>query len=235
MDVQKSVVATFAQDLVALTVSRAGTGGGMVRAEPDGIDCGSRCAANYQRGLGVSLTATPDPGSALSSWAGCDSVSGDRCRVAMTAARTVSVAFVPAAPHLGPGEQQPFGVVLTCPGTAPRGGVVTVTATFANATDTARTVMRGAVAFHAGRLRLLGPKSFPISATIEPGILSEPSCPGCPAAVLPTRVTVPLQVIVPPQAETRTFLTVGMMFFGREGDATKRRPLVRDACVIEVE
>ncbi len=99
MDANKSVTATFSQNPV-LTVSVSGTGTGTVTSSPSGINCGSDCSEPFARDTQVVLTATPDAGSTVSSWSGCDSVSQDRrtCTVRMTSNRTVTVTFTRALP-----------------------------------------------------------------------------------------------------------------------------------------
>jgi MYXO-CTERM domain-containing protein len=44
----------------------------------------------------VELIASPEPGSALTSWYGCTTVSGNSCFVKMTAQRSVTATFQPA-------------------------------------------------------------------------------------------------------------------------------------------
>jgi RTX calcium-binding nonapeptide repeat (4 copies)/Divergent InlB B-repeat domain len=51
-----------------LAVTKAGTGTGIVTSVPAGFDCGADCTNTYPDGLVVSLTATPDLGSVVSSW-----------------------------------------------------------------------------------------------------------------------------------------------------------------------
>lgn len=70
MDREKNVQAAFANDTYSLTVSKAGTGSGVVNSAPDGIACGPACNANYAPGTVVTLTATPDPGSRFTGWSG---------------------------------------------------------------------------------------------------------------------------------------------------------------------
>ncbi len=91
------VTATFVGTRV-LTLTRAGTGSGLVTSAPGGIACGSACTATYDVGTVVTLTAAPASGSDFGSWSGCDSVSGNQCTVTMTAARAVAASF------LGPGD-----------------------------------------------------------------------------------------------------------------------------------
>ncbi len=99
MDANKSVTATFSQNPV-LTVNISGTGSGTVTSSPSGINCGSVCSASFARDTQVILTATPDAGSTVSNWSGCDSVSQDKrtCTVRMTGNRTVTVTFARAVP-----------------------------------------------------------------------------------------------------------------------------------------
>ena len=47
----------------ALTVSKAGSGGGTVTSSPAGVNCGSTCSASFASGSTVTLTATPASGS----------------------------------------------------------------------------------------------------------------------------------------------------------------------------
>ncbi len=53
-----------------LTVALSGTGKGSVTSDPAGIDCPDTCTATFQEGTAVTLTATPDPMSRLTLWAG---------------------------------------------------------------------------------------------------------------------------------------------------------------------
>jgi hypothetical protein len=79
----------------ALTVAKAGTGGGTVTG--NGIVCGSACSQSYPQGTSVELTAAPDAGSTFAGWSGCDSVAGTQCTTAITANRTVTATFVKSA------------------------------------------------------------------------------------------------------------------------------------------
>ncbi|HVY78011.1 MAG TPA: hypothetical protein VG898_05855 [Solirubrobacterales bacterium] len=90
-----------------LVVALGGTGTGAVKSEPAGIACPPACAAEYDVGEAVTLTAHPGPGQALAGW----SVAGapgecpgtGSCRVFLSAEVEVSAEFepAPAPPPLG--------------------------------------------------------------------------------------------------------------------------------------
>jgi uncharacterized delta-60 repeat protein len=77
-----------------LTVTNSGSGAGTVVSSLAGINCGIYyCSDTYVQGLPVTLTATPDPGSTLTSWSGCDSVNGNQCMVTMATDKSVIATF----------------------------------------------------------------------------------------------------------------------------------------------
>jgi alpha-tubulin suppressor-like RCC1 family protein len=82
-----------------LTVTKAGMGSalGTVSSTPGNISCGANCSDTYVSGTVVTLTASP--GLLLTSWTGCDAVSGSTCTVTMNSARSVTATFL--------GMQQP--------------------------------------------------------------------------------------------------------------------------------
>jgi hypothetical protein len=91
----KTVTATFsARPPQSLTVKKEDEGAGTVTSDPPGIDCGDTCFALFDS-TKVALTATPDAGSELKSWIGCDEVSliTKTCIVVMTEAKTVTAIF----------------------------------------------------------------------------------------------------------------------------------------------
>ena len=53
-----------------LTVTKAGTGSGTVTSSPAGINCAASCAATYNSGAVVALTATATSGSSFAGWSG---------------------------------------------------------------------------------------------------------------------------------------------------------------------
>jgi hypothetical protein len=88
----KSVTAAFAIDSYTLTASKDGTGSGTVTSSPAGIICGADCSESYIYDTSVTLTATPDTGSAFTGWSGVCTGTG-ACIIAMTAAKSVTATF----------------------------------------------------------------------------------------------------------------------------------------------
>ncbi|MCB9126044.1 MAG: DUF11 domain-containing protein [Caldilineaceae bacterium] len=87
----RAVTATFTRNRYTLAVTRAGTGSGTVTSAPAGIACGATCAADFDHGTSVTLSATPAAGSSFTGWSGA--CSGSVCTVSMTAARNVTATF----------------------------------------------------------------------------------------------------------------------------------------------
>jgi hypothetical protein len=76
-----------------LTVVAAGTGTGTVTSTPSGINCGTTCAAQFDQGSLVALTATPAPGAIFTGWSGA-CTGTNTCVVTMDAPRSVTATFV---------------------------------------------------------------------------------------------------------------------------------------------
>lgn len=87
---------------VGLTVRTSGTGGGTIAGSLGGIECSGSCEAQIRSGAEVTLSATPDPGSAFSGWSGGGCQGTGSCTVRMDEAHSLSAGFqplsVPAAP-----------------------------------------------------------------------------------------------------------------------------------------
>jgi DNA-binding beta-propeller fold protein YncE len=83
-----------------LTIAKNGEGEGAVTSEPAGIDCGGACAAEYNAGAEVTLTATPAPGSAFAGWSGGGCAGTAPCHLTLGADSEVSAEFdlLPLAP-----------------------------------------------------------------------------------------------------------------------------------------
>jgi hypothetical protein len=81
---------------VLLAVVRAGNGGGNVTSFPAGVNCGPECSASFLPGTSLTLTGTPDTGSLLSGWSGCDSTFANVCMVTPSASTTLTATFMKA-------------------------------------------------------------------------------------------------------------------------------------------
>ncbi|QWK19493.1 MAG: hypothetical protein KNN13_08370 [Hydrogenobacter thermophilus] len=68
-----------------LSLSKKGTGSGQIFSSPEGINCGSKCSADFPAGSTVTLSAVPDAGSIFSSWGGDCSVCANKavCSISM--------------------------------------------------------------------------------------------------------------------------------------------------------
>lgn len=84
-----------------LTVSKTGTGGGIVSSSPSGINCGTTCSGVFNSGTGITLSATPNIGSSFSGWSGGGCSGTGNCQITLASATAVSAMFMlipPAAP-----------------------------------------------------------------------------------------------------------------------------------------
>jgi endoglucanase len=129
----------------ALTVTKAGTGGGTVASSPTGISCGTACSASYASGTAVTLTATAAAGSTFTGWSGACAGTG-ACSTTMTAARAVTATFdtsggtsyaltvTKAGTGAGTVTSSPAGISCgaTCSASFTSGTAVTLTAAAAN-------------------------------------------------------------------------------------------------------
>jgi hypothetical protein len=79
-----------------LTVSIRGQGKGSVKSTPGGIDCGSKCEADFAGGTKVTLTASAARGSRFREWSGACS-GGGGCTVQLQNATSVGASFTDVA------------------------------------------------------------------------------------------------------------------------------------------
>jgi uncharacterized repeat protein (TIGR02059 family) len=110
MSALSTLTATFSSSTggtgYSVTVVKLGTGSGIVTSSPGGIACGTTCAASFNSGDTVTLTAAPDPsanvmlsgkltyvpGSAFVGWGG-DCTGTGTCVVTMAKAKNVTATF----------------------------------------------------------------------------------------------------------------------------------------------
>lgn len=71
-------------------------GSGLITGEGVGVNCGENCTSQVPERTPVTLVATPLSGSVFVGWEGCDTEEGQRCKVEMTAPRTVKAKFTAA-------------------------------------------------------------------------------------------------------------------------------------------
>ena len=110
------------------TLSVDETGMGTVKSNPEGINCGEDCSAQFNKGSSVTLTATPEEGYEFSNWGGSCSSCGDNatCIVTMDSDKTCNAVFklIPNEPPVinsleaQPTEgEKPLTVSFTCKAT----------------------------------------------------------------------------------------------------------------------
>jgi hypothetical protein len=88
----KSVTANFDWIQYGLSITKSGTGSGVVASSPVGISSGTSCAATYGVGTMVTLVASPDQTSTFTGWSGACSGTGN-CLVTLDAAKEVTANF----------------------------------------------------------------------------------------------------------------------------------------------
>jgi hypothetical protein len=93
MDMTKTITATFALNQYTLTVAKDGPGTGAVQSDPAGIDCGPTCAADFDAGTVITLTATADPGSTFVGWSGDVTSTDSVIQVTLDMAMNVTATF----------------------------------------------------------------------------------------------------------------------------------------------
>jgi len=93
----KSVVAIFNTKTTlpnyTLSVSKSGTGSGMVTSSPTGISCGSDCSETYQSGTSVTLYTTALGDSIFGGWGGACAGTDTNCVLTMDGNKSVKVTF----------------------------------------------------------------------------------------------------------------------------------------------
>ncbi len=77
-----------------LTIEKSGSG--LITGEGVVVNCGTNCNSQVPERTPVTLIATPLSGSVFVEWEGCDTAEGQRCKVEMTAPRTVKAKFAAA-------------------------------------------------------------------------------------------------------------------------------------------
>jgi Fe-S cluster biogenesis protein NfuA len=76
-----------------LSVKVEGDGNGTVTSSPAGINCGSDCSETYDRGTGVTLTASAQGSSVFAGWGGACTGNASTCTVTMDGSKSVTATF----------------------------------------------------------------------------------------------------------------------------------------------
>lgn len=87
-----------------LSVQKAGAGRGSVTSSHGGIVCGPTCSWVFPAGSLVTLTASPDPGSAFAGWSGGGCSGVGTCELALGGHTSVTATFQPVAAGEGGGS-----------------------------------------------------------------------------------------------------------------------------------
>jgi len=100
MDANKSCTATFTENpppsAYTLTITKSGTGSGLVISTLAGISCGEDCTEGFSASTSVSLQATADEGAVFAGWTG-DCVncgSSTNCSITVDSAKTCGVVIL---------------------------------------------------------------------------------------------------------------------------------------------
>lgn len=94
-----STVAT-ASTFATLTLSKAGSGAGLVTSSPAGINCGATCSASFASGTSITLTAAPT-NSIFDGYSGGCTGTTTSCTFTITANTTVTATFTNAGQLAG--------------------------------------------------------------------------------------------------------------------------------------
>ncbi len=96
MNAARNVSASFVAETAPVLLTVIVSGSGSVSSAPAGITCGSDCSESFASGSSITLTATAAGGFRFTGWTGegVNCPGTGTCVVTLTAARTVTAAFV---------------------------------------------------------------------------------------------------------------------------------------------
>jgi hemolysin type calcium-binding protein len=91
-----------------LLVYRKGSGTGVVRSSPEGIDCGTVCDSAFDEFSPVTLRAIPSGGSSFLGWENCPSTSSQgECLIPANSSLAICATFVPVGSPPAPASPCP--------------------------------------------------------------------------------------------------------------------------------
>jgi YD repeat-containing protein len=88
-----NIQTTIIPDTYSLTITKTGSGAGAITSNPEGINCGAACTADFASGAQITLTASAAAGSVFLGWAGGVCSGTGACAVSMDAAKNISASF----------------------------------------------------------------------------------------------------------------------------------------------
>jgi len=91
-DIEHAFLYSSGDGAITLSVSRDGSGSGVVTSAPSGINCGSTCSASFNKGVKVTLTPAPDSDSVFAGWSDACTGKGT-CVVTMSESKSVKATF----------------------------------------------------------------------------------------------------------------------------------------------
>ena len=92
-EIEYTVTGRKVTPVYELTVSKSGTGTGTVTSSPAGIECGTRCSADFAEGTVVRLSAPAAAGSTFEGWSGAGCSGTSTCEVKLTGSESVTATF----------------------------------------------------------------------------------------------------------------------------------------------
>ena len=108
--------------IIRVETSLEGDGSGVVSSDPEGIDCGEVCEAEFGSLTTVTLTAEPDEGSEFTGWGGaCEGETEIECEVVLTDDIDVVANFDSTGPTGPTGPTSPTGPTGPTSPTGPTG------------------------------------------------------------------------------------------------------------------
>lgn len=99
LDSTKSATARFEPEGEGTVNVNVINGSGSVTSDPPRIQCPDACAANFNIGSEITLTAIPDPGAQFDGWvttAFCPDAASPTCTFTVGPVQTITVSFIPA-------------------------------------------------------------------------------------------------------------------------------------------
>ena len=78
---------------IVLTITKNGSGLGLVTSAPAGINCGNTCTAGFEENTLITLTAAATAGSNFAGWSGPCSANGNSCTLTLTQTSEVYATF----------------------------------------------------------------------------------------------------------------------------------------------